>query len=92
MSIEDLMRCLAQRYSGFAIPRVPERKRRSALDAYLPQMRTFTMRRLYASNKLEWSIRKLADEIAQTSGRSFCTDAIRKTLKRHHLYQLWGKD
>jgi hypothetical protein len=90
--LDDLMTRLVERYSGFAVPRVPKRKRRSALDAYLPEIRKFTMRRLYASDKKQCTVRKLADEIAQVSGRRFCTDSVRKTLIRHNLYQLWGKD
>lgn len=91
MSIDDLMARLAERYSEFPVPRVPKRKRRSALDAYLPEMRNFTMRRLYASDKRHYTPRKLADEIAQVSGRRFCVDAIRKALTRHNLYQLWER-
>lgn len=90
MSIDVLIIRLRRRYAMLPVPKVPKRKRRSALDAYLPEIRNFTLRRLYAADPKQFSLTKLADEITQRSGRSFHKDAIRKTLIRHNLYQLWG--
>ncbi|MGF6758934.1 hypothetical protein P3T16_006362 [Paraburkholderia sp. GAS42] len=89
MSLDDLIARLSERYDECPPTKVRQRRRKAPLDEFLPQMRSFTMRRVYAPDPREFSLSKLSDAIERDSSRRFCATAIRKALIEHKLYQLW---
>ncbi|WP_133062162.1 hypothetical protein [Paraburkholderia hospita] len=90
MTLDHVIARLAVRYGALPEPPVRQRKRRSSLDPYLAEMRTFTMRRLYARDPREFTLARLTRELREKTGRKFCEDTLRNYLVRHNLYQLWG--
>ncbi|CAB3801837.1 hypothetical protein LMG28614_05505 [Paraburkholderia ultramafica] len=89
MPLDEVITHLAERYCGRTASTVKRRKRRSALDSQLPVLCSFTLRRLDSLNPRQFSLRKLAIEIEEKTGRLFTGDAVRDALIKHNLYQLW---
>jgi hypothetical protein len=91
VTLEVVVKQLAKRYAARPVSPVATRRKGSALDAYLIYMRRFTLRRVYAKNPRQYSLRRLAREIniELKSDRRYSADAVKDSLIRHKLYQLW---
>lgn len=89
MKHHDLVSRLRLRYDGGPSRNQRLRHRTSSLDAYLGDMRQFTLRRLNSTSPSEFTLQRLTDLINGRATRPFCLTAVRKALVTHGLYDLW---
>jgi hypothetical protein len=88
--LHSLLTCLTERYRVMERP-PRKRKRVAAIDLYLNDLRSFTLRRVEAApvDKRKFSLQRLADSLKKDYGREFHRSTVKRALERHQMYKLW---
>jgi hypothetical protein len=90
LELDSLFSCLEERYRVMERP-ARRRRRAAAIDRYLDDLRSFTLRRVQAGqkDKRKFSLQCLADELGKKHGREFHRSTVKRALERHQMYELW---